>query len=111
MAGGAMVTSSAWMPLVAEAAAPAPAGPIPIPYGTTLGGELFHFLFPIANTDVGSIFNFKGVLGVADISGPGARVHNGQPLDGANFGSDNRFMKGIYVGTDGKRHRGTFAFI
>jgi hypothetical protein len=29
----------------------------------------------------------------------------------ASFGSDNRFMKGTYIGTDGKRHHGTFAFI
>src|ERR1700694_5713201 len=59
LAGGAVVTSSVWTPLIAEAAAvPAPPSPIPIPYGTTLGGQLFHFLSPIANTDVSSVFNF-----------------------------------------------------
>lgn len=112
LAGGAVVTSSVWSPLIAEAAAvPAPPSPIPIPYGSTVAGKLFHFLFPVANTDVSSIFNFNGVVGVADINGPGAGVHDGKPLSGATFGSDNRFMKGVYVGTDGKRHRGTFAFI
>lgn len=110
LAGGAVVTSSIWMPLLAEASSSVM--PTPIPYGTTVGGKLFHFLFPMANTDVSSIFNFKGVVGVADIDGPGAGTHNGKPLPAnAQFGSDNRFMKGVYIGTDGKRHHGTFAFI
>jgi hypothetical protein len=109
LGGGAVITSTAWMPVLAEAAGSAP--PTPIPYGTTIGGKLFHFLFPVANTDVSLISDFKGVVGVADIDGPGTGLHNGKPLDGAHFGSDNRFMKGVYVGTDGKRHRGTFAFI
>jgi hypothetical protein len=112
LTGGAVVTSSAWLPVIAEAAAvPAPPSPIPIPYGTSLGGTLFHFQFPVANTDVSSIFDFKGVVGVADIEGPGAGVHDGKPLEDAHFGSDNRFMKGVYIGEDGERHRGTFAFI
>ena len=113
LAGGAAVTSSYWMPLAAQASAPV--APIPIPYGTTLTGPsgdvLFRFQFPVADTDVSSIFNFKGVVGVADIEGPGAGIHNGQAMSGAHFGSDNRVMKGVYIGTDGMRHRGTFAFI
>lgn len=113
LAGGAAVTSSIWMPQVAQGSGTVP--PTPIPYGTTIKGPhgdvLFHFQFPVANTDVSSIFNFKGVVGVADIEGPGAGVHNGDELDEPHFGSDNRFMKGTYVGTDGKQHNGTFAFI
>lgn len=113
LAGGAAVTSSIWMPGLAEASGSV--APIPIPYGTTVPGPsgdvLFHFQFPVADTDVSSIFNFKGVVGVADIEGPGAGVHDGKPLNGSHFGSDNRFMKGIYIGADGRRHRGTFAFI
>lgn len=109
LAGGAMVTSSVWMPLLAEASRSA--GPTPIPYGPTLGGQLFHFQFVGPNLDESSVFNFKGLVGVAEIDGPGAGMHNGEPIAGATFGSDNRFMKGTYIGTDGKRHRGTFAFI
>jgi hypothetical protein len=111
LAGGAVVTSSAWLPFVAEASDSAVAAPIPIPYGTTINGKLFHFLPPQANTDVSSIYDFKGVVGVADIEGPGAGVHDGKALVDPHFGSDNRFMKGVYMGVDGKRHRGTFAFI
>jgi len=115
LAGGAAVTSSIWLPQFAQASG-SKAAPTPIPYGTTIPGPggnpvLFNFQFPVANTDVSSIFNFKGVVGVADIEGPGAGVHDGKALDGAHFGSDNRFMKGVYVGTDGKHHHGTFAFI
>jgi hypothetical protein len=109
LAGGAIVTSSAWMPALAKTAN---AAPRPIPYGTMIGGTLFHFQSPTPNTDESSIYDFKGTVGVAEISGPGAGVHNGAPLaSNAEFGSDNRFMKGVYVGTDGKRHHGTFGFI
>jgi hypothetical protein len=109
LAGGAVVTSTAWMPAVAKTGAVAPR---PIPYGTMVGGQLFRFQFPSPNTDESSIYDFNGAVGVAEISGPGAGVHNGQPLaSNAEFGSDNRFMKGVYVGMDGKHHHGTFAFI
>jgi hypothetical protein len=109
LAGGAVVTSSIWMPLIAEASNSA--APTAIPYGTTVGGKLFHFLPPRTDLDQSSIFNFKGLVGVAEISGPGTATHNGQNVPRTTFGSDNRFMKGTYIGADGKRHHGTFAFI
>jgi len=108
VAGGAVITSSAWMPVFAGA----PPTPRPIPYGTMVGGKLFHFEGTKPNLDESSIYDFKGTVGVANVSGPGAGVHNGAPLaSNAQFGSDNRFMKGVYVGTDGKQHHGTFGFI
>jgi len=68
LAGGAVVSSSMWAPLIAEAAAePAPPSPIPIPYGSLVGGKLFHFNFPVANTDVSSIFDFKGVVMIGEV--------------------------------------------
>jgi hypothetical protein len=110
LAGGAVVTSSIWMPLLAEASGSA--GPTPIPYGPGVPGlEAFHFQFPGTDFDESSIFDFKGLVGVADIDGPGAGMYGGKPIVDASFGSDNRFMKGTYIGTDGKRHHGTFAFI
>lgn len=109
LAGGAVVTAGAWMPVLAESAKSAPR---PIPYGTMVGGKLFHFQGTSANKDESSIYDFKGTAAVANIQGPGAGTHNGAPLAAnAQFGSDNRFMKGLYVGTDGKQHRGTFGFI
>src|SRR5438552_16422086 len=56
LAGGAVATSSTWLPLVAEARTSA--APVPIPYATTIG-NLFHFLPPASTTDHSSIFNFK----------------------------------------------------
>jgi len=110
LAGGAVVTSSAWMPLIADAKATV--APKPIPYGTTITGPsgpvLFHFQGVGPNLDESLIFDFKGVVGVAEINGP---IAGTGLASGAQFGSDNRFMKGAYVGVDGKRHRGTFAFI
>lgn len=110
LAGGAVVTSSVWMPLVADAHSTV--APTPIPYGTVVGGKLFHFVGVGPDKDESTIFNFKGMVGVAEISGGIAGVHNGAPLAAnAQFGSDNRFMKGVYIGTDGHKHHGTFAFI
>jgi hypothetical protein len=113
LAGGAIVTSSIWMPLLAEASGSA--GPTPIPYGPGVPDhpelDAFHFQFPGTDFDESSIFDFKGLVGVADIDGPGAGVHSGAPIAGATFGSDNRFMKGTYIDTGGERRHGTFAFI
>jgi hypothetical protein len=109
LAGGAVVTSSAWMPAFAKTGTVAPR---PIPYGTMIGGKLFHFQGTAPNMDESSVYDFKGTVGVANIDGPGAGVHAGEPLPSdSEFGSDNRFMKGVYVGTDGKHHHGTFGFI
>src|SRR2546430_4761076 len=44
LAGGAMVTSSVWMPLLTEASRSSIA-PKPIPYRTTIGGQPFFFQF------------------------------------------------------------------
>jgi hypothetical protein len=86
--------------------------PRPIPYGTMIGGQLFRFQGTRPNMDESSVYDFKGTVGVANIDGPGAGVHNGAPLaPDAEFGSDNRFMKGVYVGVDGQHHHGTFGFI
>jgi hypothetical protein len=65
--------------------------------------------------DPSTIFNFDGVVGVADLNlrgtgtvltqaGPGASA----PYD---FHTDMRFMAGKFVGTDGRVHHGAFAFI
>jgi hypothetical protein len=108
LAGGATVTASAWMPLIAQAAG---AGtPIPIPGGIRPfgpGTELFHVNLPAANTELSTVFNFKGDVGVVDISGSGT----GTDLTPTTFGADVRFMKGEFRDAVGKRHRGTFAFV
>jgi len=62
--------------------------------------------------DPSTIFNFDGVIGQADLTltGTGTDTTTGQsaPYD---FGCDMRFMAGRFVGTDGRVHKGAFAFI
>ncbi len=68
----------------------------------------FHFMLP-GPADQGNepsvIGDFNGFLGVAN--------GTGKATDGSKntFGTDMRFMKGVYVGVDGEVHRGAFAFI
>jgi hypothetical protein len=62
--------------------------------------------------DPSNIFNFDGVIGQADLilTGIGTDTTTGQsaPYD---FGCDMRFMRGRFVATDGRVHKGAFAFI
>jgi hypothetical protein len=62
--------------------------------------------------DPSTIFNFDGIIGVADLTltGTGTDTTTGQsaPYD---FNTDMRFMAGKFVGTDGRVHKGAFAFI
>src|SRR5499425_1248732 len=104
-AAAALATSSLWMPTLAAASN---AEPVPIPGGFAPG---FHvFLGP--GVEPSTIFNFRGVTGVATVQGTGTAWNT---MTGERtallFDSDNRFMQGEYVGADGERHRGTFGFV
>lgn len=92
--------------------------PIPIPH---VGAPGLHFFFPGpvegVNADTGHdpslIFNFKGFIGQADfvpILGTGTNLNTGDTAP-YTFHADIRFMKGVFVGTDGAERRGSFAFI
>ena len=104
-AGAALATSPLWMPTLAEASR---AEPVPIPGGFAPG--LHAFLGP--GVEPSTIFNFRGVTGVATVQGTGTgwNTTTGEPT-ALLFDSDNRFMQGEYVDADGERHRGTFAFV
>ena len=91
-------------------------GPNPVPGGTHLpflpDGDIVHFFFPGPGHEPSTITDFNGFVGLANVNGTGTGTEtstgNTTPL---LFGSDNRFMKGTYVGADGQTHLGTFAFI
>lgn len=91
-------------------------GPNPIPGGTQLPflppGQLVHFFLPGTGNEPSTITDFNGFVGLANVNGTGTGTDTttGQttPLI---FKSDNRFMKGVFVGQDGQVHSGTFAFI
>jgi hypothetical protein len=104
-AAAALATSPLWTPTLTEASS---VEPVPIPGGFAPG--LHAFLGP--GVEPSTIFNFRGVTGVAAVRGTGTasntRTGATTPL---LFDSDNRFMQGTYVGADGERHRGTFGFV
>jgi hypothetical protein len=65
--------------------------------------------------DPSTLFNFDGVIGVADLdlAGTGTELTESGPGASARyeFHTDMRFMAGRFVGTDRRVHKGAFAFI
>jgi hypothetical protein len=103
--GGAAALSGLPMASVAEAAAPGPGTPRPIP-GTVAPGAPFHIILPGPGNEPSTITDFNGFGGIVDITGVGTGT--GTDL---TFGADMRFMTGIFRGTDGRVHKGTFGFV
>jgi hypothetical protein len=81
---------------------PPPNAPNPIP------ATVFS---PGPGLEASTITDFNGFTGIAAISGTGAETVSGVTSTGEFFDSDDRFMKGLYVGVDGQTRNGTFAFI
>ena len=88
--------------------------PNPIPNGMHLlgpEGPLFHFFLPGPTSEPSTITDFHGFVGLANVAGRGTRTEAGGGSRHLFFNSDNRFMTGVFVGRDGKIHRGTFGFV
>lgn len=104
---GAALTTSLWLPAVAEADDHEGGTPRPIPQ--TLAGTPFHVQLPGPNSEPSLITDFVGQVAIADIQGTAAS----SPTDPGNltFDADMRFMNGRFVGTDGHVHHGTFGFV
>lgn len=111
-ATGAVLGSGLWLPglALADSAAPRhiPGGIQPLGPGT----ELFH-VFPVAHgVEPSTITDFHGAIGAAEVQGTGTGTNtNTGTTSSLNFDVDMRFMQGVYIGMDGERHHGTFAFI
>lgn len=109
VATGAVLSAGLWIPAVAHASGGAQVPPIPIPGGVAPG---LHVFLPGHGAEPSTIFDFNGFIGIAEIHGKGTGTDTGT---GATtrllFDTDTRFMKGVYVGVDGKKHRGTFGFV
>ena len=92
--------------------------PRPIPGGLTgeqfgIPGltEVFHVFPPAPGFELSTITDFKGFVGAAHIKGTGTGT---SPQTGDSrlfFDADMRFMRGRYIGVDGRQHDGTFGFI
>src|SRR5436305_4728517 len=105
VAAGGFAGLSVLAPGLARAAG---SDPRPIPGGIQPfgpGTEVFHVFLPEHGSEPSTIFDFKGFVGVAHLQGTGTGTDtstgNTTPLV---FDVDNRFMKGVYVGVDGKKH-------
>lgn len=99
--------------------------PVPIPggfnarqaFGPRFPDRFFHLFLPGVGSEASTIFNFQGKLAILNIHGTGTLTElnpdTGVPLHeipNLPFATDMRFMQGTYVGVDGEKHRGTFAF-
>jgi hypothetical protein len=109
-AAGAVLGASALLPRVAMAGNTDNAGPNPIPYGVNLGVQ-FSLVFFGPTTIPGVIADFNGFVGVADVQGTGKATYPDGSSETLLYDTDMRFMKGVYVGKDGKVHQGTFGFV
>jgi hypothetical protein len=91
--------------------------PKPMPGTTDLGPPLgkIHFFFPGPagkGNEPSLITDFNGFISVIDTvgSGTGTASKTGK-MSRLRRAADKRFMQGVYVGVDGKHHKGTFAFV
>jgi hypothetical protein len=111
---GAVLGSELWLPGLAQAHT-ASVAPKPIPGGFQPlgpGTELFHVFLIEHGAEISTITDFHGSIGGAEIQGTGTATHtNTGKKEALLFDVDMRFMKGVYVGVDGEKHRGTFGFI
>jgi hypothetical protein len=110
-AAGAIAGSGLLSPVLASGSSGA--APKPIDYGLRIapGTPLFRFSLLDDQSELGSITDFRGLVGAADVMGKGTATNPNGTHERLNFDSDMRFMKGTYVGVDRRVHRGTFAFI
>jgi hypothetical protein len=87
--------------------------PAPRPTKNTvmLNGVTFSVTFFGPGIDPSSIWDFNGVVGVADVQGTGTATNPNGSKETLLFDTDMRFMSGAYVGMDGHVHKGTFGFV
>ena len=92
------------------------ADPRPILGGFSEFGHFYHQLYPNENTahteDPSTITDFNGHIGLAYVEGMGTHTDKMTGVvSHLPYRVDLRFMKGVYVGEDDKRHYGAFAAI
>ncbi len=109
LVGGVAVTAPLWPSALAEAATKVDPRPIP---QTIFPGAPFHIQLLGASAEPSSITDFKGIVGGVDLLGTGVGTDTSTGVKTQLFTAiDNRFMQGVYVGVDGKRHHATFGFV
>jgi hypothetical protein len=71
----------------------------------------FHVTSFGPGVDPATITDFNGSVGVADVQGTGTATNPDGSTETLLFDTDMRFMRGAYVGQDGRVHKGTFGFV
>jgi len=108
------------MSIPALAAPASNSAPNPVPGGTLLGhllgypndNRVFHFFFPAFGNEVATVTEFRGVVAAAEVQGSGIGTDTSNHATSTlYFDADLRFMKGTYVGVDGRPHDRTVGFI
>jgi hypothetical protein len=110
-AAGAVVGASVLRSGTALAAKAPTATPRPIPGGITVNGVTFHVLPFGPGQEPSTITDFNGFVGVADVRGTGTGTKRDGTTETLLYDTDMRFMKGVFVGKDGRVHKGTFGFV
>jgi hypothetical protein len=110
-ATGAALGASLLWPTAAGAARMSNATPTPTANVVTLNDVDFHFTFFGPGVDPSSITDFNGFVGVAEVQGTGTGTNPDGTTETLLFDTDMRFMSGVYVGQDGRVHKGTFGFV
>jgi hypothetical protein len=93
---------------------PIPGGVAPFaPFGIFIHHNPLNPMIPLADiNDPSQITDFDGFVGLTHIRGGGTGMNT---LTGATtplaFQADMGFSQGKFIGTDGRRHEGTFAFV
>src|SRR5229473_5981113 len=83
-----------------------------ISYNSCPGTEIFHIFLPAPGFEPSTITDFNGMVGVANVGGMGTQTDtNTNTSKRLAFDVDVRFMRGVYVGEDGRVHRNAFAFV
>jgi hypothetical protein len=110
-AGAGVAGAVALMPLLGSSPALAGGGaePKPIPGGSVPPPAGPHAWLPQRGLEPSTIFDFDGVVALADIYGSGEAHQSGHSFP-AYFNADMRFMTGRYVGLDGVTREGSFGF-
>jgi hypothetical protein len=91
--------------------------PVPIAGGSPALGGSYHVFGPAAfdpvDAEPATITNMNGYVGLAYVSGmvTQTNTHTGTAMRYPFVTSDMRFMQGHFRATDGRVHKGAFAFI
>ena len=93
---------------------PIPGGVAPFaPFGVFIHHNPLNAAHPLASlNDPSQITDFDGLVGLTHIRGGGTGTNTQTgAITALAFQADMGFSQGEFVGTDGKSHQGTFAFV